>query len=294
MNSVPNVDIEEDGTLIGFEDVVRFLRHHILKILILSLAGLVIGICVTFAIPRQWEAIGILQIGQVANDTTTAGTSPTPVEPTARALERVRMPQFTDSVLKALGHTVGSDGLATAELIRRSLKSTVLPGTDLIQFRVRGYSPDEAKRIAEAIGEELARVHAGLMRPYLGRLNADLAEVEQGVKSEERRRDMLAELVKNRSPASVAGKFSENVLLSEMANENDKSLRFLRFRKNTLQELLSKERTFNTHLLGSVEISNRFVYPSKAMFGAAGLVIGLLLSLLLGIAIETKRRVKQP
>ncbi|KWR90151.1 hypothetical protein [Cupriavidus sp. IDO] len=293
MKSIPTPSGEEEGVTIRFEDVLRFLKCHVWKILILSLAGLAFGISVTFVIPRQWEAVGVLQIGQIANEATTAPAPPTPIEPAARALERLRMPQFTNSVLKDLGQNVGLDEGATAVLIRRSLKSTILNGTDLIQFAVRGYSPEEAKRAARAIGDELSRVHAGLMRPSLDRLNADLAEVEQGVISEGKRRDALSELVKTRGQAGVAGKFSENVLLSEMVTENEKALRFLRFRKNSLHELLSKERTFNTHLLGPVEASRRYVYPSKALFGAAGLVIGLLLSLLLGIAIETRRRVKQ-
>ena len=293
MNSVPALATEEEGIVIRFDDVVRFLRRHAWKILILSLVGLVVGICVTFVIPKQWEATGVLQIGQVANEATTGPAPPTPIEPIARTLERVRMPQFTDSVLTALGDTAGPEEDATAALIRRSLKSTVLNGADLIQFTVRGYSPDEAKRAAQAIGDELARIHGGLMRPSLDRLNADLAEVGAGVVTEEKRRDMLSEIVKNRGQASVTGKFSENVLLSEMVNENAKALRFLRFRKNTLQELLSKERTYNTHLLGPVETSRHYVYPRKALFGASGLAIGLLLSVLFGIAIEAKRRVKQ-
>ncbi|KAI3592328.1 hypothetical protein D9X30_2725 [Cupriavidus sp. U2] len=281
-----------DGVVITLEDVLGFFRRHAVRILSLSVVGLAIGICVTFVIPKQWEATGVLQIGQVANEATTVPVGPTQIEPIARALERLRIPQFTDAVLKNLGFAVGPDEDANAALIRRSLKTTILAGTDLIQYTVRGFSPQQAKQAAEAISVELIRVHAGLMRPSLERLKADLAEVRQGVDREDKRREMLSDLVRNQAQGGVAGKFSENVLLSEMVNENEKALRSLRLRSNTLQELMTTERTYNTHLLGPVETGRRYVYPRKSLFGVGGLVAGLLLSLLLGVAIDAKHRLK--
>lgn len=288
---VPAPHPDGDEVAIRFDDVLRFLWRYFWMILGSSLAGLVAGVCLTFVIPKQWEATGILQIGQVANEVTPA--SPIPIEPPARALERVRMPQFVSNILTALGEPVESDGNATSALIRRSLKSTPLSDAELIQFAVRGYSPEEARRAAQAVADEVTRVHAGLMRPTLDKLNADLAEVEQGMITEEKRRDALSELAQIRGQAGIAGKFSENVLLSEMLTENDKALRLLRLRKNALREFLTKERTFNTRLLGPIEVNGRNVYPRQAPFGAAGLAIGLLLSLLVGTAIEAKRRMKQ-
>ncbi|CAM2921450.1 hypothetical protein [Cupriavidus taiwanensis] len=288
--SAPTADNKEEGIVVTFEDVAEFLQRHAKKILTLSVVGLFIGIALTYVLPRQWEATGVLQIGQVANEGATAPAPPTLVEPTARALERLRIPQFSDAVLKRLGLAVGTEEGADATLLRASLRSTMLAGSDLIQFSVRGFSPDRARRTAQAISDELTRIHGGLMRPSVDRLNADLQEVTQGVAREDKRREMLNGLVRNREHVNVAGKFSENVLLSEMVNENEKALRFLRLRKNTLHELLSQERTYNTHLLGPVEVSRRHVFPRKSLFGAAGLAIGLLVSVLLGIAIDAKRR----
>jgi len=291
-NTSPPHDSQEKGVVVTFEDVVEFVQRHLKMISFLGLAGLVIGIAATFAIPRQWEATGVLQVGQVANESATASGPSMLIEPTARALERLRIPQFADAVLKQLNLAGGPEEGAEASLIRNSLKSTMLTGSDLIQYSVRGFSPDQAKQAAQAVSDELTRIHGGLMRPSVDRLNADLQEVAEGVVREEKRREMLNGLVRTRDQAGLAAKFSENVLLSEMVNENEKALRFLRFRKNTLQELLSAERTYNTHLLGPVEIGRRYVFPRKSIFGGAGLVIGLLLGALLGIAFDAKRRTR--
>jgi len=234
MKSIPTSKREDEGTVVTFTDVLDFIMRKGTTLIGLSLAGVVIGIGVTFLIPKQWESTGVLQIGQVASETASAPGAPTLIEPTQRALERLRIPQFTDDVLKILGHAVGPDEDAAAALARRSFKSTLLAATDLIQFTVRGYSPEDATRTANAIGNELARIHAGLMRPSLDRLNADMEEVSQGVIREDKRREMLNDLVTRRDQLAIAGKFSENVLLSEMVNENEKSLRALRLRKNTL------------------------------------------------------------
>ncbi|MNU10555.1 hypothetical protein D3C72_2577700 [compost metagenome] len=56
---------------------------------------------------------------------------------------------------------------------------------------------------------------------------------------------------------------------------------------------MSKERTYNTHLLGTVETSRRSVFPSKILFGLAGLAAGLVISLLLGVAIDARHRLIQ-
>ncbi|CAG2142526.1 hypothetical protein LMG19282_02237 [Cupriavidus campinensis] len=292
MKSVPAPKSEEEGIVITFEDVIHFLKRHAAKILVLSMVGLIIGVGATFLVSRQWEAKGVLQIGQVSNEGQNAPLV-TQIEPTLRALERLRIPQFTDEVLRALGFSVGLEEPAAAALIRRSLKSTTVVGTDLIQFSVRGYSPEEAKRAAEGISAEMMRIHADLMRPSLSRLNADLAEVQQGIAREDKRREMLNELVQSRGQAGIASKFSENVLLSEMVSENEKGLRTLRLRQNSLGELMSKERTYNTHLLGTVETSRRSVFPSKILFGLAGLAAGLVISLLLGVAIDARHRLIQ-
>lgn len=49
---------DDDGVVIRVDDVLRFFRRYAGMILGLSLAGAAIGVCLTYFIPKQWEATG--------------------------------------------------------------------------------------------------------------------------------------------------------------------------------------------------------------------------------------------
>ncbi|KAF7962938.1 hypothetical protein AWV80_15730 [Cupriavidus sp. UYMU48A] len=129
----------------------------------------------------------------------------------------------------------------------------------------------------------MINIHAALAKPTLDKLKADLADVSESLIIEEKRRTQLAALLETRDRAGITGKFSENVLLSDIANNNDKQLRQLRLHKNVVEEMLSPERTFNTRILGAVDVTRRAVYPKKSIFAIAGLMVGLFLALVIGL-----------
>ncbi|MFC4518876.1 Wzz/FepE/Etk N-terminal domain-containing protein [Cupriavidus pinatubonensis] len=263
----------------SFEDGLNFLRRHFGKIICAGVVGAGIGLGLTFVIPKQWEATAILQVGQIASENAT----PTQIETTARAVERLKLEQFEDRVIVALGLPLEAGESRSADLIRNSSKILLLRNADLIQISTRGNSPDEAKRFAQAYCEELINAHAALAKPSLDKLKADLADVQSSLATEESRRTQLSTLLNASNRAGVVGKFSENVLLNDIVSDNDKQLRQLRLHKNSVEEKLSPERTFNTRILGVVDVTRRAVYPKKVIFAIAGLMVGLFLALVIGL-----------
>lgn len=270
--------------MVSFEDGVNFLRRHVGKIIGAGLVGAGIGLGLTFVIPKQWEATAIIQVGQVANDT----ANPTQIETTARTMERLKLNQFEDRILTGLGLPLEVGESRSTDLFRNSSQILLLRNSDLIQISARGHSPEEARRFTQAYCNELISVHAALAKPTLDKLGADLAEVQASLITEENRRKQLASLLDARGRAGIAGKFSENVLLNDIANDNDKQLRQLRLHKNSVEEKLSPERTFNTRILGAVDVTRRAIYPKKAIFTIAGLMVGLFFALMLGLWIDRR------
>lgn len=277
--NIPKSGISEKTQVVSFEDGLNFLRRHFGKIIGAALVGAGIGLGLTFVIPKQWEATAIIQVGQVANET----GIPTQIETTSRAVERLKLEQFEDKVLTGLGLTLESGENRSTDLFRSSSRILLLRNADLIQISTRGHSPEEAMRFAQAYGNELITSHAALAKPTLDKLKADLADVQSSLVIEEQRRARLAGLMAARDQAGIIGKFSENVLLNDIANDNDKQLRQLRLHKNSVEEKLNPERTFNTRMLGAVDVTRRAIYPKKSIFAIAGLSVGLFLALVIGL-----------
>ncbi len=276
--------------VITFEDGINFARRNSVRIIVCGLVGALIGLGLAFVIPKEWEATSVLQIGQLASES----GPPAPIETTSRAVERIKLDQFQDIVLTRLGLPLDVGANRATDLFRNSSKVALLRNADLIQVSVRGNSPEEAKRFAQMYGEELISVHAALAKPSLDKLKADLAEVSDSLILEEKRRVRLATLLESRNRESVVGKFSENVLLNDIVSSNDKQLRQLRLQKNSIQERLDPERTFNTRVLGSVDVTRRAVFPKKSVLAIAGLLAGFFFAFALGLWRDRSIQVRQP
>lgn len=96
--------------------------------------------------PPQFEAAALVQIAQA--------------ELPARAIERVKLAGFQDTVLKTLGWSQDSRSV----LYRSSLKVVLGKSTDLIDLKVRAFSREDAERAIKATIEHLAAVHQEITR----------------------------------------------------------------------------------------------------------------------------------
>lgn len=107
-----------------------------------------------------------------------------------------------------------------------------------------------------------------------------MQQVQADLSAAQARQSELAERSSERFQTNIAGKFSENVLLDNMLSTNAADVRLLQQRRNTLQEQLNPERTFNTRMIGETEVSREPVFPKRSLFAASGGLIGLLLGLI--------------
>lgn len=263
--------IQSDDEL-SFLDLVAFVRRHLLALLGGALIGGALGLAVAFALPAQWEAVALLRVAQLGGSA--------PMEPPLRAVERVKQKSFEDDVLGRMGVSPGESS-PKASLLRDGLKVKV-EKSDLVGVRVRGASPDEAARFADAVIAELASVHARMAEPTLQRWRGEIEEIDAELKRGGREMDRLSDLLGRQSGATQTAALSQAVL-SNILLSRETELRGFRERKRVLQEQRSPERTFPTASLGRVDISARPVSPKKSLFAAAGLMIGVFMGVLLSV-----------
>lgn len=260
-----------------FLDLVTFARRHRFALLGGALMGGALGLAVAFALPAQWEAVALLEVAQLG--VAQPGGS-APVEQPLRVVERVTQKSFGDDALKRMGVSPDESN-PKASLLRNSLKAKV-EKSGLVGVRVRGASPDEAARFADAVVAELVSTHAKMAEPTLQRWRSEIEEIDMELKRGDREIERLRGSLERQAgidqTASLFQAVVSNILLSR-----EKELREVRERKRELQEQLSPERTFPTASLGRVNVSTRPVFPRKPLFAVGGLVIGLLMGVLLSV-----------
>jgi hypothetical protein len=277
-NNPKAADITMNGeNVLTLSDFLEFVLRHKYRLMLPLVAGPVIAFVFALTVPKQWEGKTVLQVGQVYTASDQQQT--TPIESPVRTIERVRLTQFQDTILRRLGLPTDPAVNEEADLIRSSAAARLIRSADLVEISVRGFSPADAKRYVEAYQAELIAVHQKLAQPSFDRIAAEIAQTGANLSAAQERRQRLQKLAEEQLKNGVAGKFSESVLLSDLVSKNDDELRRLERQKMTLQEQASPQRTFNTRPIGDLDISKRPVWPKKSTFvivgGAAGLLLGL-------------------
>ena len=273
-----NVTTPADGSL----TLARFyaLRRALLVALLMSVLAGAIGWY--FALKQSedhWLATALVKIGQV-------GVYPelvvVPVETSTRALERARSPAFTASLLNKLGlPTEDPTDNADALMLRRSLRLSNPRNSDLLEFRVEGKSPEEARqRINVAVGL-LASAHDSISESLIKNLKDLLAQTELKLADGIAERDRLAKLIASQQGATSGRGFSESVLLSNLLSNRDEQVSDLTRQRMKILSLLGKSRTFPTDLLSADAVTLRKVKSDKIFkIALTAASIGLLLGLI--------------
>ena len=225
----------------------------------------------------KWEATAVIQIGQVGQSGVGQGSQL--IEPSVRAIERMKMKSFENDVLISLKIPV-EDENPLASLFRSTLSLKALGTTDLIQVKVRGDSPDQTASWAQAVVDRLKNVHERLAQPTIDRLRKQQAELKKQMKSIEEERANLLKIVSKSSETSGDSRFSANLLLSNLLLQKNAELRDFEMRRLAADELLTSIRTYPTSLIDRIYVPEKPASPKKLLIVMLSAVLGLILGII--------------
>lgn len=228
----------------------------------------------------HWLATALVKIGQV-------GVFPemivVPNETSARALERVRSPAFTASLLNKLSlPTEDPTESADARTLRRSLRFSSPRNSELLEVQVEGNSPDEARqRIILAVGL-LSAAHERISESLIKNLRDSLFQTDSKLAEIINERDRLSKFI-GPQQGSVGGRgFSESVLLSNLLSKRDEQILDLTKQRLQILSLLGPSRTFPTGVLSDDAVTLRKIQSEQVIkMTFAGALLGFLLGLIL-------------
>lgn len=233
----------------------------------------VLGIIVSFVVPKKWEATALIRVGQI-------GDVESRIETPLALVDRMKSTSFQNNVLKRLGISVVEQDPDSSNF--RETFKVKLSKSELINLTLRGTSHDGVILQMTEVINELKAVHNGISAPALNRLQQELAIIDSELKRSNEEVELLKKLIHG-SLAQNTENFSQSVLVSSVLLASDGELRSCRDRKRIIEAQLSSERTFPTDVLGKVEVSSTPVFPKKSLFAIVGLFVGLLFGVVFSI-----------
>ncbi|MFA7399569.1 MAG: Wzz/FepE/Etk N-terminal domain-containing protein [Sideroxydans sp.] len=249
-------------------------RHRFL-VISFPVIAIVIALIVTSVLKPQWEAVALIRIGQI-------GSKQQLIEPTARAIERIKLEDFKISVLSKLGLPTNREN-AESELYLDKLKIEVAAASDLIRITTRGHSPEQAKQFAEATLSTIAEQHAELAEPSIKRLTEHIRQLRKELALETSQQEIAKRaLAKN---LDSQDKFMANVVLANAIYQRDEGIRSLKSELQNSEEQLDPLKTYPTSFLQGVYVTDKPVMPAIKwiipLAGIFGLLAGLFIAFLL-------------
>lgn len=243
-------------------------------------AALAAAVGVTRVNP-QWEAVSVIQIGQVWQVAM-------PLESPSRTVERMKLQPFKAAVLTGLGIPATDDHPLSA-LYTNSLRVKVLPNTDLVELRLRARSREDAARWADATVKHLQAVHEKLADPSLARLKQQQAQMKRQMQLITEEKDRLLKNAEIRSEIGPGNRFAENMLLSNFLLQKDAELRAFELQNLMLEEQLDPAKTYPTSLLDKVYVPEKRAYPKRALTVVLAAIVGLFLAIFAAFLLNSLR-----
>ena len=255
-------------------DALNFMRCNAKYLLVGMLLGVIVAVVIAVLLPKQYEAKALIKIGQIGNNSPNG----LPIEPGLQVVDRIKSQSFQDAVLVALGVSTEDDDDVLVQQFRKNLK-VKLEKSELLSLNLKALSRAEAVLIMQEVFNQLNMTHNKLLYPTVSRLKLELDSVNNELKLADVESKQLMKALETQSDKITDTKFSQTVLLNSLRMSKDQEYRSFRDTKRLLEEKLSPERTFATHVLGKVEVSKKPIFPKYGIFAVAGLFLGLVLSL---------------
>lgn len=246
------------------------------------LGGLLIAATAFFQLPDKFEAVAIIQVGQVSSVL---------VEQPSLAVERIGSPAFQLAVAQQLKDGTWIQALSESSVAAASpLAVQVMKTAPLIKLKTTAKSPSHASAIINAVIKDLKNKHDELASPMVEKLRADLAINKERLLKVQKESESLQKLTADAPVREDL--FSQLLLLTSLKQQKEKEVFELRQAILVGEAALLPPVTQSTAVFGGISVSSNPVSPKKSWFVVAALG-GLLMGVLVLFVTEAGMRWRQ-
>lgn len=238
---------------------------------------------VTFFVTPTWESSAILQVGQVGQ----VAQTPKLVEPIPNVVSRMMQPSFATKMLEQ-SKLVDGELITLKGIYGNSLKVTKIKDAELIEFKVRGYSPMMAQSLAENTLSYLQKIHGEMMKASITRIESQIQTTNEDISTVKKEIEFLTQQLQgNHNWNSYNATLAATVL-----QDKSTQLRTLTQAKLLLAEQLSPSVTFPTKIIGEFSVSDDPVAPKKSLIVSLAVLLGLFVGVCVAFVLNLINKTK--
>lgn len=266
---------------ISLSDVIEFFRSSWKLIISMGLIGLVIGIFFLFFAPKQYEAVGQIQMSQLGpkgGGRDILNPDGVNVEDPVLLIARFKLPStYTSAEIEACGLKNQDDGSyeSLAEVVKIS---PLKPTTTVVELKIKKSSPGLAKSCLEAIFERIKQTQEAIKEPYL--IKARMKIVSSVSKQSS------AKLILDRADKSGSA-------LSAIYLSTRDEVKALQDEISILEGFIAYGEMHRTKLISPIYVSERPVSPKRKITIVFSLLAGLFVGILVAFIIKYKIQLSQ-
>jgi LPS O-antigen subunit length determinant protein (WzzB/FepE family) len=249
---------------ISMIDIRHFIRRNKWRIVFGGAAGMLLATAFVLITPNRYEVSLQLQMAQFGSGN---GEEP------AALTQRLRMPTaYSVDTQQSCGVQVDGD---TKDYLNGIVKmDTVKTVPNLIEMKVRGPSPVQAKQCAEAIFSMIVAQQHGLIEDRLAGRQVQLAQYQQALQAEQQQLKTIKQ--------TELGNISYLTKLDKLS--------WLRTRIDALQEEAFLSQMHPAKLISPPYVPSKPVSPRVGMLLALGILLGLMLGVLYAVGRDGWRK----
>jgi len=258
---------------ISLKDIIDFVVESWKTILATGIVGILGAVGYIFVTPNQYEATAQIQMAQI-QATTTNALSINLEDPTL-LISRLKLPSTYDqSAIDSCGYQVKK--YPSEELVKMA-KFSLIKGSQVVEVKVLGLSPQQANQCAESILRIVKDSQKAIAEPIIDEAKAKLLKYSQRLQEAQ---SFIAKADKSGSSMSAAYLSTRDevkYLTDEMIGLND---------------LISSANARQTKLVSPIYSPENKVSPKRTITLIAGLFAGLFLGFLLILGSEAIKLTK--
>jgi capsular polysaccharide biosynthesis protein len=263
-----NSNIEDE---ISLKDIIDFLVESWRAIFATGILGLLGAVTYIIVTPNKYEATAQVQMAQLSS----GGIAGTNLEDPNLLIARMKMPSTYDQAAIA---TCGYEGKSNAaQSISKMIKISIIKGTQIVEIKVQGLSPEQATQCAESILRIIKDSQKAIAEPVIDEAKVKLLKYSQRLQEAQ---SFIVKADKSTSAMSAAYLSTRD----EVKYLTDETVR--------LNDLIASANSRQTKLVSPIYSPENQVSPKQGVALIAGLFAGLFLGFMYALGQRRYRAFK--
>lgn len=260
-------------------DLFRIMRRYRWLLLAAPLLMVMIGLIAATLMRPVWEASALIEIGKLGK----IGAVGELIETPGSTVGRLMNPGFGHGIFRRLGITPNPIP-PELKLFQDSVKARAIPNTELIELKLKAYSPEEAKNQILAVVNQLRATQDETFNSHISYTKRLIAVIADRIEASRNAMNALAQKIARPKPGT-----NEVVLYAMLYQGTSKEINKLEQKKLQLEETLSPQKTYLTRLAGELYITDKPVAPKKRAIISLAALLGLLSAIFFAVLHNSSR-----